>query len=93
LPFVQAVLAEHLADGAGSRQFSLTPAVSALIADDGPMAKVAQRYLGDAAIPVRAIIFDKTPGANWALGWHRDRTVALKARAGVSGFTKSRLSW
>lgn len=36
--------------------------------------------------PVRAILFDKSEAANWALGWHQDRTVAVKARAAVPGY-------
>ncbi len=36
--------------------------------------------------PVRAILFDKSPGANWALGWHQDRTIAVRARADIPGF-------
>jgi hypothetical protein len=85
-PFVEAVLAGHQTGGAGRRQFALMPAMRAVVAGDGPMATIARRYVGDAARPVRAIIFDKTPGANWALGWHQDRTVALAARADVEGF-------
>ncbi|WP_310473519.1 phytanoyl-CoA dioxygenase family protein [Bradyrhizobium japonicum] len=36
--------------------------------------------------PVRAILFDKTAATNWALGWHQDRTIAVKARVPVDGF-------
>lgn len=35
---------------------------------------------------VRALLFDKTPDANWALQWHRDTSVALVARHELSGF-------
>lgn len=35
---------------------------------------------------VRAIAFDKAPNSNWALGWHQDRTIAVKARHEVPGF-------
>lgn len=41
--------------------------------------------VGDAR-PVRAILFDKTPGANWNLGFHQDRAVALAERVEVEGF-------
>ncbi|MBX3565349.1 MAG: phytanoyl-CoA dioxygenase family protein [Sphingomonas sp.] len=37
-------------------------------------------------IPVRAILFDKSDAANWALGWHQDRTIAVRKRADVAGF-------
>jgi len=35
---------------------------------------------------VRAIAFNKTEAANWALGWHQDRTIAVRAKATVEGF-------
>ena len=36
--------------------------------------------------PVRAILFDKTPENNWSLGWHQDRTIAVKSREQIEGF-------
>lgn len=35
---------------------------------------------------VRAIAFNKSPGANWSLGWHQDRTIAVALREDVPGF-------
>ena len=35
---------------------------------------------------MRAIFFDKSPGANWLVSWHQDLTLALRARAEVPGF-------
>jgi ectoine hydroxylase-related dioxygenase (phytanoyl-CoA dioxygenase family) len=31
-------------------------------------------------------LFDKASGTNWALGWHQDRTIAVKQRVPVDGF-------
>lgn len=45
------------------------------------------REIGVDAKPVRAILFDKGDAANWALGWHQDRTIAVSHRADVNGFT------
>jgi Phytanoyl-CoA dioxygenase (PhyH) len=42
--------------------------------------------LSPAARPVRALLFDKHEGNNWALGWHQDRTIAVKQRKDVEGF-------
>ena len=42
--------------------------------------------LGPAARPVRALLFDKRDGANWALGWHQDRTIEVAERRDVPGF-------
>ncbi|WEK45342.1 MAG: phytanoyl-CoA dioxygenase family protein [Candidatus Andeanibacterium colombiense] len=35
---------------------------------------------------VRAIAFDKVPEANWALGWHQDRTIAVTEKTEFSGY-------
>ena len=35
---------------------------------------------------MRAILFDKTPQANWSLGWHQDRTVAVRERRDAPGY-------
>ena len=42
--------------------------------------------LGEAARPVRAILFDKTPSTNWGLPWHQDRTIVVTRRVEVEGF-------
>ena len=36
--------------------------------------------------PVRAVLFDKNPDANWSLGWHQDRTICVQTRHEVAGF-------
>ncbi|MFT3706027.1 MAG: phytanoyl-CoA dioxygenase family protein [Archangium sp.] len=41
---------------------------------------------GANAFAVRAILFDKDPGANWALGWHQDSSIAVRERLEVEGF-------
>ena len=47
------------------------------------------------ALPVRMIYFDKSKDSNWSLGWHQDRTIAVKKRQPVDGFeiwtTKNRV--
>ncbi len=51
----------------------------------GPLSRV----LGPAGGVVRGLYFDKPPGASWALPWHRDATVAVKAhRPPADGFGK-----
>ena len=42
--------------------------------------------LGQRAFPVRALWFDKTPEANWAVPWHQDLAIAVKERVDVPGF-------
>ncbi|MEA3041149.1 MAG: hypothetical protein QOC65_638 [Sphingomonadales bacterium] len=53
----------------------------------GPADAIARDLLGPAARAVRALFFDKNADSNWALGWHQDRTIALRARRDVPGFT------
>ena len=42
--------------------------------------------LGRGAAAVRALFFDKTPAANWRLGWHQDRAVSVASKCLTGGF-------
>lgn len=48
--------------------------------------EIVQEVLGENAIPVRGILFDKTPGANWKVPWHQDVTIAVARRVEVEGY-------
>lgn len=72
-------------DVAGVRLFGVDGLLSFLGAN-GPMGALAARSFGENARPVRAIFFDKTASANWALAWHQDRVVAVRERKDVAGF-------
>jgi hypothetical protein len=52
----------------------------------GSVGALAVRLTSLAARPVRAVMFDKTPDANWAVAWHQDRTLPVVARVEVEGF-------
>lgn len=52
----------------------------------GIVGQIAANWLGPKAIPVRAILFDKNADLNWALGWHQDRTIAVRERVDAPGF-------
>lgn len=52
----------------------------------GPIGAIAASVLGGQARPVRAILFDKTAGRNWALGWHQDRTIVVEERIDTEGY-------
>jgi hypothetical protein len=43
--------------------------------------------LGHGAFAVRAVFFDKVPGANWSLFWHQDNVIAVRERLDLPGFT------
>ncbi|MBX7135478.1 MAG: phytanoyl-CoA dioxygenase family protein [Fimbriimonadaceae bacterium] len=42
--------------------------------------------IGADGVPIRAILFDKSPGANWNLGYHQDRGVSFAERVEAPGF-------
>ena len=46
-----------------------------------------RELLGHKARPVRGILFDKTPQANWKVPWHQDLTIAVKERHERENFT------
>ncbi len=52
----------------------------------GPIGAIAATAIGLGALPVRAILFDKTAKRNWALGWHQDRTIIVRERIDAPGF-------
>jgi hypothetical protein len=74
------------AERAGKRIFD-SPQLAGWLRE-ASVGSIAKLGLGDAARPVRAILFDKTPDANWALGWHQDRTIAVQQRIDVPGFAR-----
>ena len=57
-----------------------------LLGQSGALGSVAATLIGPQARPVRAILFDKTPEANWAVGWHQDRTIAVRQRIDLDGY-------
>ena len=84
LPALDTLAAAQPQHRAGARLHGI-PDLAALLAT-GPIHAVAATHIGPAARPVRAILFDKTATANWSLGWHQDRTVAVRERHDVPGY-------
>lgn len=76
-----AALAALAGEGPGQRLRAA--GLSALIA---PATTAAHALIGQNARPVRAVLFDKTPEANWAVAWHQDRTIVVRERREVEGF-------
>jgi hypothetical protein len=72
-------------DQAGVRLYGV-PALRPLLAWSGAIGGVAASVLGEAARPVRALLFDKTSSTNWGLPWHQDRTIVVTRRVEVEGF-------
>ncbi|MCL6250408.1 phytanoyl-CoA dioxygenase family protein [Altererythrobacter sp. KTW20L] len=85
LPAFEEALEGYPAGRAGIR-ISGNQNLADLLSTAGPIGGMAGQVLGPGTQPVRAVLFDKSPGANWQLDWHQDRTIAVKARHNVPGF-------
>ena len=85
LDYLRAVLRPYSDDHAGTRIFGVQ-ALRPFLSPDGSIGAVATNALGRIGRPVRAILFDKRAGTNWALGWHQDRTICVRERVEVEGF-------
>jgi Phytanoyl-CoA dioxygenase (PhyH) len=58
----------------------------AQLANSAPVQTLVKAVLGDHFIPVRGILFDKIPDANWTVPWHQDVTIAVQEKIEVEGF-------
>lgn len=85
LPALARMIADLPVNRAGLRLHGQA-GLAALLAPDGAPGRIAAAALGPDARPVRAILFDKTPVTNWTLGWHQDRTIAVRERHDAPGF-------
>jgi Phytanoyl-CoA dioxygenase (PhyH) len=86
-PFLDALrrlIADLPGDRAGLRLHGIAGLADLLAPDT--LGAAAAAHLGEGARPVRAILFDKSAATNWALGWHQDRTIAVRSRVEVAGF-------
>ncbi len=51
-----------------------------------PLVRGAVDAVARGAIPVRAILFDKTESVNWTVPWHQDRSIAVREKIETPGF-------
>lgn len=58
----------------------------ATLADSTAIRMLVSPVLGPGCFPVRGILFDKTPEANWNVVWHQDLSIAVRERRDVEGF-------
>lgn len=72
-------------ESAGIRLQALEP-LREMLAVNGCIGAIPAQFLGAAARPVRAVLFNKTAETNWSLAWHQDRTICVKAKKEVTGF-------
>lgn len=71
---------------AGVRHLLKRSAMVRKFANSKAILNIAAEIVGTKAKPVKAILFDKTPGANWYVTWHQDLTIAVKEKIEVPGF-------
>ena len=80
------VLARRGRGGAFGRRNVLDAPEVAAVAAHPAVRAVVEAVLGPDARPVRGLLFDKTPAANWTVPWHQDRSVAVRERIDAPGF-------
>lgn len=73
------------ADRAGTRNLLNIPIVRQLATSES-VRRLVEPILGTDAFAVRAILFNKLPGANWKVTWHQDCVVAVRERKDVPGW-------
>lgn len=82
-------LAEALAkwpDGRAGTRIAGDAGLAHLLGPDHPVGMSVVELADTAVRPVRAVLFDKNARADWSLGWHQDRTIAVRAEADLPGF-------
>ncbi len=56
------------------------------LAESDAVRMLVEPILGAHFFPVRGILFDKIPDANWKVPWHQDVTIAVRERVETDGF-------
>jgi len=77
-------LEPQLASGPGARLPEPPRAIMAVAQAGGALHNLAAATSCEPLRPVRVLVFDKRPDANWAVGWHQDRTITVAARHDAS---------
>src|SRR5262249_25419055 len=57
-----------------------------ILGSKGSVGRLAVTLLGEGVQPLRATMFNKTAENNWSVGWHQDRTIAVRVRHDIPGF-------
>jgi ectoine hydroxylase-related dioxygenase (phytanoyl-CoA dioxygenase family) len=56
------------------------------LAESAAIRVLVEAVIGERARVVRGLFFDKTPGANWKVGWHQDLTITVEGKHEEPGF-------
>lgn len=73
-------------DGRAGTRIAGDAELAQLLGPGGPLQATASDAAGQEVRAVRAVLFDKNDSADWSLGWHQDRTIAVRERVDVPGF-------
>jgi ectoine hydroxylase-related dioxygenase (phytanoyl-CoA dioxygenase family) len=73
-------------DGRGGARNLLDLGAIGELATTPSVRRLATSVLGAHCFAIRALLFDKTPEANWKVIWHQDLTVAARERVDVPGY-------
>jgi len=57
------------------------------LAHDPRLLELASQWLGAAAIPFKATLFDKRPDANWLVAWHQDTALPICEHREAAGWS------
>ena len=79
-------LAEPLSPARAGHRLEGNQILRGLTARGSLLHRLAAAQIGPETTAVRALFFNKSDSANWALGWHQDRTIAVRNRHEVDGF-------
>ncbi|WP_443477947.1 phytanoyl-CoA dioxygenase family protein [Novosphingobium aerophilum] len=73
-------------DGRAGTRIAGGAGLARLLGPEAPVGARLAELAGLPVRPVRAVLFDKNDRADWSLGWHQDRTIAVRAEADLPGF-------
>ncbi len=80
---------EPLGPAAGHRQLMQRIPEVASLATSPQLLDYLRAALEDSnakPVPVRSILFDKSPEANWPVAWHQDLTISVAQKAEIPGY-------
>lgn len=83
-PLLQALTSQP--DGLAGLRITAVPELARLLDGSSSIGQAVARQMERDCQPVRAVLFDKNHTNNWALGWHQDRTIAVRNKVEVPGF-------
>ena len=82
---IAGLLQSDLRSRAGRRHLLAYESVRSA-ANDPRMLAIAHDFIGAAAIPFKATLFDKSPDSNWLVVWHQDIALPVRSRVDADGW-------